>query len=113
MTRKRQPSPDGATAAQLRDDIDSGRASDKIGGFDPAAAPLGTDDEAGGVAHDPMLMAATRVRETGARAGSATRNAATPELQPDGVPPRTGRAIPILLGVLAAAILALLLLAVL
>lgn len=38
----------GATTAQLRDDIDSGRTEDKVCWPDPAAAPRGTDDEAGG-----------------------------------------------------------------
>lgn len=42
--RSRKP----PTAAQLRDDIDSGRTMDKVAHPDPAAAPLGTDDEAGG-----------------------------------------------------------------
>ena len=36
------------TAAQLRDDIDRGKAGDKAGFPDPSAAPLGTDAEAGG-----------------------------------------------------------------
>lgn len=33
---------------QLREDIDSGRTGDKVDFPDPAAAPLGTDAEAGG-----------------------------------------------------------------
>jgi hypothetical protein len=33
---------------QLRNDIDSGRTGDKVPYPDPAAAPLGTDDEAAG-----------------------------------------------------------------
>ena len=36
------------TSAQLRHGIASGQAGDKISNIDPAAAPLGTDDEAGG-----------------------------------------------------------------
>ncbi|SRR5271170_7735673 len=36
------------TTAMLRSDIDSGRTGDKVAGFDPAVAPLGTDDEAAG-----------------------------------------------------------------
>ena len=36
------------TTDQLRADIDSGKAGDKIAFPDPAAAPLGTDDEAAG-----------------------------------------------------------------
>jgi hypothetical protein len=39
----------GATAAQLRNDIDSGKTGDKVAHPDPSAAPLGTDEEAGGV----------------------------------------------------------------
>ena len=45
------PSPsrrDSATTEQLRRDIDRGLTGDKIPGEDPAAAPLGTDDEAAG-----------------------------------------------------------------
>src|SRR5688572_1712991 len=36
------------TSAQLRYGIASGRARDKVSNIDPAAAPLGTDDEAAG-----------------------------------------------------------------
>ena len=36
------------TSAQLRHGIASGQSGDKISNIDPAAAPLGTDDEAGG-----------------------------------------------------------------
>ena len=35
-------------ASKLREVIDSGRAGDKVRVEDPAAAPLGTDDEAAG-----------------------------------------------------------------
>lgn len=34
--------------AQVRGDVQHGRTGDKTRGFDPAAAPLETDDEAGG-----------------------------------------------------------------
>ena len=34
--------------------IERGESSDKIGGFDPAVAPLGTDDEAAGVPTHPV-----------------------------------------------------------
>lgn len=33
---------------QLRSEIDAGRTGDKVAWPDPAAAPLGTDEEAGG-----------------------------------------------------------------
>lgn len=36
------------TIEQLRHDIDSGRTADKVAVGDPAAAPLGADDEAAG-----------------------------------------------------------------
>jgi hypothetical protein len=36
------------TVDKLRTDIDSGRTGDKVPAVDPAAAPLGTDDEAAG-----------------------------------------------------------------
>jgi hypothetical protein len=32
----------------LKYDIDRGRGGDKVDAFDPAVAPLGTDDEAAG-----------------------------------------------------------------
>lgn len=47
-----------AAASRLRDRIDSGATGDKVAHPDPAAAPLGTDDEAAG--HPPT---AAQVRE--------------------------------------------------
>lgn len=48
------------TTAQLRANIDSGSTGEKVGFSDPAAAPLGTDDEAAGQTPTPKerLMAA-------------------------------------------------------
>ncbi|WP_109109709.1 hypothetical protein [Azospirillum sp. TSO35-2] len=46
-------SPSAATSAganRLRADIDRGLTGDKVPATDPAAAPLGTDDEAAGTA---------------------------------------------------------------
>lgn len=37
-----------STVDRLRHDIDRGRGGDKVDNIDPAAAPLGTDDEAAG-----------------------------------------------------------------
>lgn len=48
------PSP--KTSSQLRKDIDSGRTGDKVAFVDPAAAPLGTDAEAGGNAPAPEAL---------------------------------------------------------
>lgn len=45
MTRERKR---GANVAQLRDAIDRGRTGSKVPHPDPAAAPLGTDEEAAG-----------------------------------------------------------------
>ncbi len=39
----------GAAAERLRADIDAGKTGDKVAASDPAAAPLGTDEEAGGM----------------------------------------------------------------
>ena len=51
------PRPDkGPTSAQLRDDIDSGRTRDKVAKGDPAAAPLGTDDEAMQIVGGSLLL---------------------------------------------------------
>lgn len=64
---------DGA-AARLRADIDSGRTGDKVDWPDPAAAPLGTDDEAAGASPSPRLVERTRAAET-ARPVSSQRSA--------------------------------------
>lgn len=48
MPRKPAPQTDPPTTDRLRADIDSGKMRDKVRYFDPAAAPLGSDDEAAG-----------------------------------------------------------------
>jgi hypothetical protein len=52
-----------ATTEQLRNDVDSGRTGDKIPFPDPAAAPLGTDEEAAGRPTDPHTVERTRRAE--------------------------------------------------
>jgi hypothetical protein len=52
-----------ATTAQLRHDIDQGLSGDKVRGLDPAAAPLGTDEEATETPIAPHLLAVDRRRE--------------------------------------------------
>ena len=81
-TRPRQPEPDGgrrvgypirgvttsrrpsilkrSTISQLRDDIDAGRTGDKVDWPDPAAVPLGTDEEAAGTPPDPWAVETAR-----------------------------------------------------
>ena len=53
--------PKQPTTAQLRDDIDHGRTGDKVKVSDPAAAPLGTDEEAAGT--PPSGEAVRQARE--------------------------------------------------
>jgi hypothetical protein len=55
----------GACADRLRADIDAGRTGDKIPWPDPAAAPLGTDDEAAGILCPPDAIEAARAYEIG------------------------------------------------
>jgi hypothetical protein len=46
----------GPTTAQLRDAIDRGRTGSKVPFQDPAAAPLGTDEEAAGTPPAPAAI---------------------------------------------------------
>ena len=46
--KHRRPGREASTADKLRKEIDRGKAGDKSDFPDPAAAPLGTDAEAGG-----------------------------------------------------------------
>lgn len=48
MSKKPAPQTDPPTTDRLRADIDSGKTRDKVRYSDPAAAPLGSDDEASG-----------------------------------------------------------------
>ena len=79
------PSCDEApTVAQLRDDIDSGRTGDKAGFPDPAASPLGTDDEAGGNPASPEELRIAREAETGRGVKERERDTESrPVLVPD------------------------------
>jgi len=54
-----------ATPAQLKEDIDSGRTRDKVAVFDPAAAQLGTDEEAAGTPTPGWAIEAERRRRAG------------------------------------------------
>ena len=66
MSDETQRSQDEApTAAQLREDIDSGRTGDKAGFPDPSAAPLGTDAEAGGNSATREELKIARQQESG------------------------------------------------
>ncbi len=61
--RHTKPKSGAAETARLRDDIDRG-GGDKVAFSDPAAAPLGTDDEAGGNAPTPEQARRARHQET-------------------------------------------------
>ncbi|WP_372094466.1 hypothetical protein [Tistrella mobilis] len=52
------------TSAELRDRIDRGQTGDKVPVVDPAAAPLGTDDEAAGTPPRAADVAAAAAAET-------------------------------------------------
>jgi hypothetical protein len=53
----------GETVARLRAEIDRGSTRDKVDVVDPAAAPLGTDDEAAGTPPSPERVARARYDE--------------------------------------------------
>ena len=58
---------DGPTTAKLRHDIDRGRGGDKVDAIDPAAAPLGTDDEAAGTPPSKEAVQIAYNHEIGSR----------------------------------------------
>lgn len=68
MTSERRPNTE-----MLRHEIDSGRTGSKVAFEDPAAAPLGTDDEAGGHSTPPERVAQAIAEERFARPSDTTR----------------------------------------
>lgn len=73
-----RPSEPVERVEQLRDRIDRGEAADKVAVFDPAAVPLGADEEAAGTPPPPgalRLAAAAEDRRALDRSG-ALRNSA-------------------------------------
>jgi hypothetical protein len=58
------------TTEQLRIAIDQGTAGDKLDVTDPAAAPLGTDDEAGGTPNTAAQVRAAAAHEVRTRPNS-------------------------------------------
>lgn len=55
----------GDRASRLRKEIDAGASRDKVAFPDPAAAPLGTDDEAAGTPVRRQQAASARAQEGG------------------------------------------------
>ena len=93
--------------AQAKHAIDSGATGDKVPGFDPAAAPLGTDEEAGGArpTTDPGTL--------GAIHHATPPNASHPPLAPNADKPKSPIAGPVAIGIGAAVALGVVLLLVL
>ena len=85
------------TIDQLRDDIDCGRTGDKVNFSDPAAAPLGTDEEAAGTPLDPTVVAMVRDREL-AKAPDRPKH----EAQSSNDPQYPGRGVIPVLAIIAA-----------
>lgn len=78
-------------ADELRDALDHGRGGDKVNFTDPAAAPLGTDDEAAGTTPTPEQVELALAAEIGERRDDPTsgrRDRTIASLQNDGY--RTG-----------------------
>jgi hypothetical protein len=76
-----------SNVTHLRRDIDSGRTGDKAPGFDPAAAPLGTDEEAAGT--PPSAAEIEQARRLERRSDILdVPNAVAPERTPNGAPRR-------------------------
>ncbi|EAQ01138.1 hypothetical protein OB2597_14309 [Pseudooceanicola batsensis HTCC2597] len=67
---------ENATADRLRDEIDRGGTGDKVAFSDPAAAPLGTDDEAAG--HPPSPEQVRRAMRHEAPRDEASDDKQTP-----------------------------------
>lgn len=68
--KRHQPERDrGTTVEQLRRDIDRGVTHDKVPGSDPAAAPLGADEEAAGTPPPSGAVATDREWQLRAHAG--------------------------------------------
>ena len=58
---------DVTNSAQLRHGITTGQSGDKVANIDPAAAPLGTDDEAAGTPPSPERIDLARHQEASTR----------------------------------------------
>lgn len=78
------------TSAMLRDEIDRGKAGDKVGFPDPAAAPLGTDAEAGGASPTEKEVGMAYDREIEGRPDSPEVASEPRPVSPDNRPRSTG-----------------------
>ncbi|HKK29695.1 MAG TPA: hypothetical protein VKA18_04795 [Alphaproteobacteria bacterium] len=64
------------TVDRLRSDIDAGRTRDKVDASDPAASPLGTDDEAAGAPPTVEEVQLAREAELGRAEGESVKREA-------------------------------------
>lgn len=96
----------GSTTSQLKHDIDSGLTGDKVAAPDPAASPLGTDDEAAGRPASPGTVTLARAQERATAKPGVER---TPGSQDGGMKPLiwVGLVIAIFAAVIVAAFVAL------
>lgn len=72
--------------AQARAQIDRGETGDKIAALDPAAAPLGTDAEAGGAPTKPEDIARSAHQQMQGAPARATAQAPRPSMRSRLVP---------------------------
>jgi hypothetical protein len=101
----------GARAARRKAAIDRGLTADKVPGFDPGAAPLGTDDEAGGApagaVAEPPLPAGARVDPAGLAADPSGTDRRRYRMQDGLIWPAIGIAVLVVLAIIAAVLFAL------
>lgn len=95
---------------QLRAAIDRGHTGDKAPASDPAAAPLGTDEEAAGTPIPPRAIAQAHAQETATAARMPTGQSAHPA--PPHPAARPSRTRPLLIVVVSVAIVIAILLAI-
>ena len=106
MDKSAQPPPDpsdgvATNTAQLQAAIDSGATGDKAAALDPAAAPLGTDEEAAGTPPGPWEVSQAHEAEH----SRAARNTRSPALA-DNTSKRPAAGMGLMIGVVVALLLA-------
>jgi hypothetical protein len=100
----------GGVAARRKAAIDRGLTADKVPGYDPGAAPLGTDDEAGGAPAasiaEPSLPAGARVDPAGLAADPSGTDRRRYRMQDGLIWPAIGIAVLIVLAIIVAVLFA-------
>lgn len=100
------PTIDRPTTDKLRADIDRGRTGDKVPASDPAAAPLGTDEEAAGTPIPPQAIAHAHAQETATSARMPAGQSAHPAPDRSRSRSRTALIVVVALGIVIAILLA-------